>query len=67
MVRRRACAVSNHEIRIHFILRDAAERPLLRMRRDQCDLAKQNATTCSSAVFIGEAGNSASASTAIAP
>jgi hypothetical protein len=33
----------------------------------QYDLAKQNATTCSSAVFIGEAGNSASASTAIAP
>ena len=33
----------------------------------QCDLARQNATTCSSAVFIGEAGNSASASTAIAP
>jgi hypothetical protein len=33
----------------------------------QCDRARQNATTCSSAVFIGEAGNSASASTAIAP
>jgi hypothetical protein len=33
----------------------------------QCDLARQNATTCSSAVFIGDAGNSASASTAIAP
>ena len=33
----------------------------------QCERARQNATTCSSAVFIGEAGNSASASTAIAP
>lgn len=33
----------------------------------QCDRARQKATTCSSAVFIGEAGNSASASTAIAP
>ena len=34
---------------------------------NQCERARQNATTCSSAVFIGEAGNSASASTAIAP
>lgn len=33
----------------------------------QCDRARQNATTCSSALFIGEGGNSASASTAMAP
>src|SRR5712691_8291343 len=32
MVRRRACAVSNHETRISLILRDAAKAPLLRMR-----------------------------------
>jgi 4-diphosphocytidyl-2-C-methyl-D-erythritol kinase len=32
-----------------------------------CDLARQKATTCSIAVFIADAGNSASASTAIAP
>ena len=38
-----------------------------KVRAVQYDRAKQNATTCSSAVFIGEAGNSASASTAIAP
>jgi len=36
-------------------------------RRAQCDRARQNATTCSSALFIGEDGNSASASTAMAP
>ena len=45
-----------------------AHRPMLRINDvTQCDRARQNATTCSSAVFIGEAGNSASASTAIAP
>ena len=32
MVRRRACAVSNHETRISLILRDAAKAPLPRMR-----------------------------------
>jgi hypothetical protein len=32
MVRRRCCAVSNHEL-VALILRDAAERPLLRMRK----------------------------------
>src|SRR6266567_372736 len=32
MVRRRVCAVSNHETRIYLILRDAAKAPLLRMR-----------------------------------
>jgi hypothetical protein len=32
MVRRRACAVSNHETKPFVILRDAAKRPLLRMR-----------------------------------
>jgi hypothetical protein len=32
MVRRRACAVSNHEADVLLILRDAAQRPLLRMR-----------------------------------
>jgi hypothetical protein len=33
MVRRRACAVSNHEASpVPFILRDAAKTPLLRMR-----------------------------------
>jgi sensor domain CHASE-containing protein len=33
MVRRRACAVSNHEASpVAFILRDAAKAPLLRMR-----------------------------------
>jgi hypothetical protein len=32
MVRRRTCAVSNHES-MTFILRDAAKTPLLRMRR----------------------------------
>jgi hypothetical protein len=33
MVRRRESAVSNHEARIRaFILRDAAQTPLLRMR-----------------------------------
>ena len=32
MVRRRACAVSNHEATVRLILRDAAKRPLLRMR-----------------------------------
>jgi hypothetical protein len=32
MVRRRSCAVSNHELFRVAILRDAAERPLLRMR-----------------------------------
>jgi hypothetical protein len=31
MVRRRSCAVSNHETAL-FILRDAAKTPLLRMR-----------------------------------
>jgi hypothetical protein len=31
MVRRRSCAVSNHED-VHLILRDAAKTPLLRMR-----------------------------------
>jgi hypothetical protein len=31
MVRRRSCAVSNHEMNI-LILRDAAKAPLLRMR-----------------------------------
>jgi hypothetical protein len=36
MVRRRACAVSNHEGTIGaFILRDAAKTPLLRMRLDK--------------------------------
>lgn len=33
----------------------------------QCDRATQKATTCSSAVFIVEAGNRPSASIAIAP
>jgi hypothetical protein len=33
MVRRRACAVSNHETGM-LILRDAAKTPLLRMRGD---------------------------------
>lgn len=33
----------------------------------QCERARQNATTCSSAVFIGDDGKRASASTAIAP
>jgi hypothetical protein len=32
MVRRRSCAVSNHEF-APLILRDAAKTPLLRMRR----------------------------------
>jgi hypothetical protein len=32
MVRRRTCAVSNHEA-MFLILRDAAKRPLLRMRK----------------------------------
>jgi hypothetical protein len=32
MVRRRPCAVSNHEEKRALILRDAAKRPLLRMR-----------------------------------
>jgi hypothetical protein len=32
MVRRRACAVSNHEETYGSILRDAAKTPLLRMR-----------------------------------
>jgi hypothetical protein len=31
MVRRRSCAVSNHEL-VALILRDAAKTPLLRMR-----------------------------------
>jgi hypothetical protein len=33
MVRRRSCAVSNHEVTISLILRDAAKTPLLRMRK----------------------------------
>jgi hypothetical protein len=32
MVRRRCCAVSNHEVTCILILRDAAKTPLLRMR-----------------------------------
>jgi hypothetical protein len=34
MVRRRPCAVSNHERERAFILRDAANMPLLRMRKN---------------------------------
>jgi hypothetical protein len=37
MVRRRSCAVSNHESR-KLILRNAAKRPLLRMRKEQASL-----------------------------
>jgi hypothetical protein len=32
MVRRRTCAVSNHDNNTCFILRDAAKKPLLKMR-----------------------------------
>ncbi len=39
MVRRRACAVSNHEALA--ILRDAAEWPLLRMRKIACYLSAE--------------------------
>jgi hypothetical protein len=34
MVRRRPCAISNHEGERFFILRDAAKAPLLGMRID---------------------------------
>jgi hypothetical protein len=43
MVRRRTCAVSNHEGGV-AILRDAAKRPLLRMR---AECAKPYTTTLS--------------------
>jgi len=33
MVRRRSCAVSNHQVTMRLILRDAAKKPLLRMRK----------------------------------
>src|SRR6267378_1934860 len=39
MVRRRACAVSNHENRMSFILRDAAKTPLLRKRQSVSAMA----------------------------
>jgi hypothetical protein len=40
MVRRRSCAVSNHEDAERFILRDAAKRPLLRMRSENVEKVK---------------------------
>jgi hypothetical protein len=33
MVRRRSCAVANHEVTMHLILRDAAKAPLLPSER----------------------------------
>jgi hypothetical protein len=39
MVRRRICAVSNHEAPLHLILRAAAKTPLLSMREDPLALS----------------------------
>jgi len=37
MVRRRSCAVSNREVGVILILRDAANPPLLRMREKKIE------------------------------
>src|SRR5258705_12171958 len=42
MVRRRSCAVSNHEATMPLILRDAAKTPLLRMRAAELPLDTTN-------------------------